>query len=351
MIIVTGIIFFLLGAVMGSFFNVIIYRLPKSISIVTPPSHCPGCGEKIQWKDNIPIISYIILNGKCRNCDFHIPIKYLVVETISAFLFLFSYLRFGISLELFTFLVFVSLLIPISFIDLHTTLIPDSISISGIVLGLALSVFRGLVLISLIGAIAGALLILIIIIAGRKVYKQEVMGYGDIKLAAMIGAFVGWAGVLLRKAHNEITSTIRTLSGNWRRHFVSIRKMDNTKPVPALTKIFFGLIYNNQQGLAYLLEKINQIAEIDVQSKEIPFDFTDYYKEEMGTSLKRKWVSIKKIIPENELVNLKHEAIKWEKELTFHDKRTVNCDPGGICDNRVVLVTTKNFSHRIYLGK
>jgi len=127
--------------------------------------------------------------------------------------------------------------------------------------------------------------------------------------------------------------------------------MDNTKPVPALTKIFFGLIYNNQQGLAYLLEKINQIAEIDVQSKEIPFDFTDYYKEEMGTSLKRKWVSIKKIIPENELVNLKHEAIKWEKELTFHDKRTVNCDPGGICDNRVVLVTTKNFSHRIYLGK
>ena len=197
MIIVTGIIFFLLGAVMGSFFNVIIYRLPKSISIVTPPSHCPGCGEKIQWKDNIPIISYIILNGKCRKCDFHIPIKYLVVETISAFLFLFSYLRFGISLELFTFLVFVSLLIPISFIDLHTTLIPDSISISGIVLGLALSVFRGLVLISLIGAIAGALLISIIIIAGRKVYKQEVMGYGDIKLAAMIGAFVGWAGVLL----------------------------------------------------------------------------------------------------------------------------------------------------------
>jgi len=127
--------------------------------------------------------------------------------------------------------------------------------------------------------------------------------------------------------------------------------MDNTKSISALTKIFFGLIYKNQQGLAYLLEKINKIAEIDVQSIEIPFDFTDYYKEEMGTSLKRKWVSIKKIIPENELVDLKHEAISWEKELTFQDRRTVNCDPGGICDNRVVLVTTKNFSHRIYLGK
>ncbi len=197
MIIVTGIFFFLLGAAMGSFFNVIIYRLPKSISIVTPPSHCPGCGEKIQWKDNIPILSYIILNGKCRNCDFQIPIKYLIVETISAFLFLFSYLRFGVSLELFTFLAFVSLLIPISFIDLQTTLIPDSLSISGIFLGLAFSVFRGLALISLIGAITGALLIFIIIISGKRIYKQAVMGYGDIKLAAMIGAFVGWAGILL----------------------------------------------------------------------------------------------------------------------------------------------------------
>jgi len=197
MTIVTGIFFFILGAVMGSFFNVIIYRLPKGISIVTPPSHCPGCGERIQWKDNIPILSYIILNGKCRNCDFQIPIKYLVVETISAFFFLFSYLRFDISLELFAFLIFVSLLIPISFIDLNTTLIPDSLSISGIILGLSLSVFRGLALISIIGAAAGALLIFIIIILGKRIYKQDVMGYGDIKLAAMIGAFVGWAGILL----------------------------------------------------------------------------------------------------------------------------------------------------------
>lgn len=195
--ILLGILFFMLGATMGSFFNVVIYRLPKKISIIKPPSHCPGCKERIHWKDNMPILSYLILNGKCRNCDFHIPIKYLVVETITAFLFLFSYLRFGLSIELFTFLVFISLLIPISFIDLQTTLIPDSLSISGIILGLIFAVFRGIALISLIGAAAGAVLIFIIIVAGRKVYKQEVMGYGDIKLTAMIGAFVGWAGVLL----------------------------------------------------------------------------------------------------------------------------------------------------------
>jgi len=197
MVVIFGIFFFLLGAMMGSFFNVIIYRLPKSISIVRPPSHCPGCGEKIEWKDNIPILSYLILNGKCSNCDFAIPITYLVVEAITAFLFLFSYLRFGVSFELFTFLIFISLLIPISFIDLQTTLIPDSISIAGIIIGLVLSVFRGLVLISIIGAAVGAVLILTIILVGKAIYKQDVMGYGDIKLAALIGAFVGWAGLLL----------------------------------------------------------------------------------------------------------------------------------------------------------
>lgn len=126
--------------------------------------------------------------------------------------------------------------------------------------------------------------------------------------------------------------------------------MDNSPFIPALTKVFFGLIYKDKEGLEYLTHKINQIEKIDIQSNEIPFDFTDYYKEEMGRDLKRKWVAIDKIIQENDLVDIKHQAISWEKERTLEGRRTVNCDPGGICDNRVVLVTTKNFSHRIYLG-
>lgn len=197
MVVVFGIMLFLLGAVMGSFFNVVIYRLPESISIVKPPSHCPGCGEKIKWQNNIPIVSYIVLNGKCKNCDFHIPITYLIVETLTAFLFLYAYLHLGLTFELLTFIIFVSLLIPISFIDLKTTYIPDSISISGIIIGLILSVFRGLAVISFVGAVVGAVVILSIIIVGKAVYKKDVMGYGDIKLVALIGAFVGWAGVLL----------------------------------------------------------------------------------------------------------------------------------------------------------
>lgn len=192
-----GLFFFILGAVMGSFLNVIIYRLPKDMSIITPPSHCPKCGKRIKWQDNIPLLSYLILNGKCRNCEFSIPISYFIVESITAFLFLFSYLRFGVTFEFLTFLIFISLLIPISFIDLHTTFIPDSLSITGIVIGIILSLFRGIFLISLIGAATGAIIILIIIITGKAVYKQDVMGYGDIKIAALIGAFVGWASLLL----------------------------------------------------------------------------------------------------------------------------------------------------------
>lgn len=127
--------------------------------------------------------------------------------------------------------------------------------------------------------------------------------------------------------------------------------MDNSSFFPGLTKIFFGLIYKDSNGLKNILNKIENLGKIDNQSIEIPFDFTDYYEAEMGTQLKRKWVSIEKIIPENDLIKIKHKAIKWEKDLTSEGRRTVNCDPGGICDNRVVLVTTKNFSHRIYLGE
>ena len=127
--------------------------------------------------------------------------------------------------------------------------------------------------------------------------------------------------------------------------------MDNNPFIPALTKIFFGIIYKDSKGLEFTLKKVSGIGKIDVQSIEIPFTFTNYYKDEMGENLKRKWISVEKTIPENELIYLKHKAISWEKELTIEGKRTVNCDPGGICDNRVVLVTTKNFSHRIYLGE
>ena len=118
-----------------------------------------------------------------------------------------------------------------------------------------------------------------------------------------------------------------------------------------MTKIFFGLIYKNIEQCEMMIKKIETLAPIDIESEEIPFDFTDYYNEEFGSKLKRKWVSIDKKIPENELVSLKHTTIEWETILSAEHKRTVNCDPGGISKSRVVLATTKNYSHRIYLGE
>ncbi len=189
--------FFMLGGAMGSFLNVVIYRLPLGKSLIRPPSHCPECEKNIRWYDNIPIISYIILKGECRDCTALIPIRYLVVESITAFVYLYSYIRFGISLELLTFLTFITLIIPIFFIDLKDLLIPDSLSISGIVIGLILSIFRGRLIISVVGAVVGAIYILIVIYLGKAIYKKDVMGFGDVKLSAMIGAFVGWANFLL----------------------------------------------------------------------------------------------------------------------------------------------------------
>ena len=200
--------FFMLGGAMGSFLNVVIYRLPRGKSLIRPPSHCPECEKNIRWYDNIPIISYIILKGECRDCTAPIPIRYLVVESITAFVYLYSYIRFGISLELLTFLTFVTLLIPIFFIDLKDLLIPDSLSISGIVIGLILSIFRGRVIISMLGAVVGAIYVLIVIYLGKAIYKKDVMGFGDVKLSAMIGAFVGWANFLLTVLISSLLGSI-----------------------------------------------------------------------------------------------------------------------------------------------
>lgn len=190
-------LFFLFGASVGSFLNVVIYRLPAGKSLIHPGSFCPECSQKIKWYDNIPIISYIILNGRCRECGSNIPVRYLVVESITAFIYLYGYLRYGISLELLTFLTMVTILIPIALIDYSEMLIPDSLSITGIIIGLILSAFRGVIISSILGMVLGAAFIYVLLKIGKIIYKKDVMGFGDVKLAAMLGAFVGWQNFLI----------------------------------------------------------------------------------------------------------------------------------------------------------
>lgn len=146
-------------------------------------------------------------------------------------------------------------------------------------------------------------------------------------------------GQLYRRAKNE------------RKKCHKVKDRDNRgKSMQGMTRIFFGLIYKDLDGCKMIRERIESLGSIDIESDEIPFDFTDYYNDEFGSNLKRKWVSINKEIPENELAALKLKSVEWENELSVDNMRTVNCDPGGISDSRVVLVTTKNYAHRVYLG-
>lgn len=197
--IITGFIIFTIGLVIGSFSNVCIYRIPRNESLVWPGSHCPKCSKQIKFYDNIPLISYIILKGKCRNCGEPIPLQYPIVELATGLFYLALYLFYGLQLIALVYMMLCSVLIIISFIDLKVEIIPDTISLPFIVIGFLLSFFLRNInpLDSMLGIITGGGSLLLVAIFGSKLFKKEAMGGGDIKLAAMIGAFFGWKLTLL----------------------------------------------------------------------------------------------------------------------------------------------------------
>ena len=185
---------FVLGLILGSFLNVCIHRIPLRQSIVNPPSHCPGCGQKIRFYDNIPLISYIVLLGKCRQCRQPIPLRYPLVELIMGLLSLSLYFKYHMHYLYFLFLIFTGALLVISFIDLQHQIIPDIISIPGILLGFLISVFFDHITWydSLIGILGGGGALFLVAVIFEKVTGKEGMGGGDVKLLAMIGAWMGW---------------------------------------------------------------------------------------------------------------------------------------------------------------
>ncbi len=185
---------FLFGAVVGSFLNVCIYRIPRKESLVFPGSHCPACNAPIRFYDNIPIASWIFLFGKCRTCRHPISFQYPLVEAINAGGYLYLYFRFNLSGPMVLYALFFSALLVITFIDLHHKIIPDVISLPGIGIGLlaCLFVLPPDFLDALTGAALGWGLFYLIALVSRGG-----MGGGDIKLIAMIGAFLGWKKMLL----------------------------------------------------------------------------------------------------------------------------------------------------------
>jgi leader peptidase (prepilin peptidase) / N-methyltransferase len=194
---------FLCGACVGSFLNVCIYRLPhEDMSIVGPRSHCPACKEPVRWYDNLPIISYIILKAKCRSCRTRISAQYIFVEALSGYLFVKLFLLFGLTPQYFFYTTLLCLLLVSTWVDFKWQIIPDETNFFGMICALLLStLFPGLhgqsghfagFLESLIGLLVGGALIYAVGVYGEFRFKKEAMGGGDVKLLAMIGAFLGW---------------------------------------------------------------------------------------------------------------------------------------------------------------
>jgi leader peptidase (prepilin peptidase) / N-methyltransferase len=194
---------FVLGACVGSFLNVVIHRLPRGESLVSPRSRCPSCETTIAWYDNLPILSWLLLRGRCRRCGTGISFRYPLVELLTGLVALALHARLGYSLEFLVAFYFACTLLAIAYIDLDFQIIPDVLSLPGVVVGLAAAplLHPGSWLDAIRAAALGALLGGGILFAVAWTYERatgrEGMGGGDVKLLAMVGAFLGWQGVLL----------------------------------------------------------------------------------------------------------------------------------------------------------
>ncbi len=186
---------FLFGLVLGSFLNVCIHRIPEGTSIVHPPSSCPSCGERVRFYDNVPLLSYLLLRGRCRRCAAPISLRYPVVELATGLLSLALVLRHGPGLPYLLSLAFVCALLVVSFVDLQHQIIPDLISLPGIAVGIAVAFTpwgRVPWTDAVIGAAAGGGCLFAVAWTFERLTGKEGMGLGDVKLLAMIGAWMGW---------------------------------------------------------------------------------------------------------------------------------------------------------------
>lgn len=219
---------FVAGAVLGSFLNVCIRRVPLRQSIVSPRSHCPRCGAAIHAYDNIPIISFLMLRGRCRDCQQPISWRYPLVEIVTGLAMVVLVRHFGLVPELPVYVALVATLIVITFIDLDHQIIPDVITLPGIIVGLVCAAV-GLgpsLAASIIGLLLGGGFLYAVAAAYEMLAGREGMGGGDIKLLAMIGAFLGWQGVLT-------TLLVASLSGALVGGFlILLRRVGSRSPIP-----------------------------------------------------------------------------------------------------------------------
>jgi leader peptidase (prepilin peptidase)/N-methyltransferase len=227
------------GLLVGSFLNVCICRMPKGESVVFPPSHCPNCDYRIRWYDNIPLVSYLVLlRGKCRGCGTRISLQYPVVELLNGLLTLALFLRFGPTLLFLALFLFCSALVVITFIDLEHQIIPDEISLSGIVIGFVFAFFLPghSWLDSLLGILLGGGSLLLVAYGYQWLTGKEGMGGGDIKLLAMMGAFLGWKSILFIIFASSLVGSVIGVT------IMMIQKKDSKLAIPFGPYLAFGAV-------------------------------------------------------------------------------------------------------------
>jgi leader peptidase (prepilin peptidase) / N-methyltransferase len=194
----TTILIGVIGLSVGSFLNVCIYRLPLEQSLVSPASRCTRCGVPLRWYDNVPVLSYLLLRGRCRNCRARVSPMYPLVELVTAIVFVAGYWLFGLQGLLVSRLLFACAMIVLFVIDLQQRILPNVITLPGIVAGFLFSLFMPPGWIgALVGILAGGGVLLLVAEAYYRVRKEEGLGMGDVKMLAMIGAFLGWKLMLV----------------------------------------------------------------------------------------------------------------------------------------------------------
>ncbi|MGH7471066.1 MAG: prepilin peptidase [Longimicrobiales bacterium] len=208
---------FAVGAIIGSFLNVCILRWPAEQSVLRPRSRCPGCGSMIRWYDNIPIVSWIILRGRCRTCGIRISPQYPAVELVTGIIWLSAVMRFGVSVPALHSAVFLSILLGIALTDAREMVIPDQFSLGGLILGLGFAAVPGEL--SFLQALLGAALAYAFFWAvkwsAEKILKKPALGVGDIHMMAMVGAFLGTGGALLTMLIGSLVGLLVGVPVSW----------------------------------------------------------------------------------------------------------------------------------------
>ncbi|MDH7512943.1 MAG: prepilin peptidase [Clostridiales bacterium] len=246
------VIIILFGLAWGSFLNVVIYRLPRGQSLVRPPSSCPRCGKRIKARDNIPVLSFLLLRGKCRSCGARISLVYPVVEILTALCLLLLYYQHSLSLHFFASCFFASALIVLGFIDYFHQILPDEITLPGLVLAVLYAFFRPDLSLrqGLIGAVAGASFLLLIYAAYYFLRKKEGLGMGDVTMMLFVGAYLGWLKAFLTLILASLAGAVVGL------FLLYFRKKDLHYALPFGTFLapaaFFSLVWGERLIAAYL---------------------------------------------------------------------------------------------------